>query len=52
MQRFLVREGKIGQVGRNLARVLPPLGAWTAARDLRPLEAKSFRERWQSELIP
>lgn len=27
-----------------------PLGAWTEARDLPPLPAKSFRELWQREL--
>lgn len=50
LQRFLVRDGKIGKVGPALARFVPPLGAWTGARDLRPLENKSFRERWRREL--
>lgn len=45
-QRSVVRQGKIGKLGR-LASALPPLGAWTEARDLRPLEQQSFREQWR-----
>ena len=37
--------------GRMFQRWLrPPLKAWTSGRDLRPLEAKSFRERWREEV--
>ena len=37
--------------GRMFQRWLqPPLQAWTSGRDLRPLEAKSFRERWREEV--
>jgi L-lactate utilization protein LutB len=25
----------------------PPLKAWTSGRDLRPIEAESFREQWR-----
>src|SRR5437870_5128988 len=46
-QRFIVRGGKIGTVGGVLTMIAPPLGAWTRARDLRPIEAKTFRERWR-----
>ena len=50
LQRFVVRGGRIGRVGATVARLAPPLGAWTAGRDLRPLEARTFRERWRDGL--
>ena len=50
LQRFIVRDGKIGRVSKMLARLAPPLGAWTGERDLRPLESRTFRERWRDEL--
>jgi len=31
-------------------RIMPPLGAWTKWRDLRPLAPQSFRELWQAGL--
>ena len=38
-------------VGRLFQRWFkPPLKAWTKGRDLRPLEGKSFRERWREEV--
>ncbi len=46
-QRAIVKEGRIGRVGRTMSRVMPPLGGWTSARDLRPLADKSFREQWR-----
>jgi hypothetical protein len=46
-QRFVVRGGKIGKVGGALTMIAPPLGAWTKARDLRPIEANTFREQWR-----
>jgi L-lactate dehydrogenase complex protein LldF len=49
-QRFIVRQGKITKASSRWASSIPPLGAWTLGRDLRPFEAKSFRERWRSEL--
>jgi L-lactate dehydrogenase complex protein LldF len=50
LQRLIVRQGKIGKLSSGLARFIPPLGAWTLGRDLRPLEATTFRERWRTEL--
>jgi L-lactate dehydrogenase complex protein LldF len=47
LQRFIVSRGRIGQVGSLLARLAPPLDSWTQARDLRPIEPKSFREQWR-----
>jgi L-lactate dehydrogenase complex protein LldF len=49
-QRSLVRDGRIGRISGGMARFAQPLGAWTSGRDLRPLEGRSFRELWQSEL--
>jgi L-lactate dehydrogenase complex protein LldF len=37
LQRVVVRDGRIGAQAGVLARLAPPLGAWTAARDARPL---------------
>jgi L-lactate dehydrogenase complex protein LldF len=50
MQRFIVEQGRIGPLKSGLARLVPPLNAWTSGRDLRPIEAQTFRERWHSEL--
>jgi L-lactate dehydrogenase complex protein LldF len=48
-QGLIVHDGKIGRV-KGLASLAPPLGAWTSGRDLRPIEARSFREIWKDEL--
>jgi len=48
LQRFIVRGGKIGRVGGFMARLAPPLAAWTKARDLLPIEEKTFREQWRN----
>ena len=50
LQRFIVRDGRIGKVDSLLTRLAPPLGAWTSARDLRPLATRTFREQWRGEL--
>jgi L-lactate dehydrogenase complex protein LldF len=49
LQRFVVHDGRIGKVAGVLSRMAPPLSAWTSARDLRPIEAKTFRRRWRDE---
>jgi len=46
-QRFVERNQRIGKVSGFVARLAPPLAAWTSARDLRPVEAKSFRQQWR-----
>ena len=46
-QGFITRGGRIGKVGGLIGRLAPPLAAWTSARDLRPIEAKSFRQQWR-----
>src|SRR5882724_3103937 len=50
LQHLIMRDGKIGRVGKFLSRVVPPLGAWTNARDLRPLAQSTFREQWRNGL--
>src|SRR3989440_3329375 len=52
LQRFVVRQNRIGKVGRFVSWVAPPLAAWTAARDLRPIEDKSFRQQWRESGNP
>jgi L-lactate dehydrogenase complex protein LldF len=49
-QGLIMREGRIGKVGATLSRLAPPLGAWTSARDLRPIAQRSFRELWRDGL--
>ena len=34
----------------RMLRILPPIGAWTKFRDLRPLAPQSFREQWRAGL--
>ncbi len=48
-QRLVVRGDRIGKVGGLVAAFAPPLAAWTSARDLRPVEAKSFRQLWREQ---
>jgi len=49
MQRFVARDGKIGKVGGLIARLIPPLGAWTASRDAPVVAPISFREMWREK---
>ncbi|HJX90140.1 MAG TPA: LutB/LldF family L-lactate oxidation iron-sulfur protein [Pyrinomonadaceae bacterium] len=44
-QELVVKNGSIG-----IVKGIPPLSAWTAGRDLRPIERESFRELWRKEL--
>jgi L-lactate dehydrogenase complex protein LldF len=44
-QGLVVKNGSIGKV-----KGIRPLSAWTAGRDLRPIEQESFRELWRKEL--
>jgi L-lactate dehydrogenase complex protein LldF len=48
-QRFVVRKGIIGRL-ETAGRLVPPLGAWTSGRDLRPIEQQTFRQRWRNDL--
>jgi len=48
LQRFAVRKGRIDNARGFISRLVPPLGAWTAGRDARPLAARSFREQWRA----
>jgi len=49
-QRLVMRDGRIGKVGATFSRLAPPLGAWTRARDMRPIAQRSFRELWRDGL--
>lgn len=50
LQSPVVREGRIGKISGVVAKLAPPLGAWTAWRDMRPLAPRSFREQWRNDL--
>ena len=50
LQPIIVRRGKIGKVAGLFSWLAPPLAAWTAARDLRPIEKRSFREQWRERI--
>ncbi len=50
MQGLVVRRKRIGKLSGAIAHLAPPLGAWTDARDLRPIEAHNFRELWRARL--
>jgi L-lactate dehydrogenase complex protein LldF len=50
LQRPMIRRGRIGKVGGMLARLAPPLSAWTNARDMRPIAKSTFREQWRAGL--
>jgi L-lactate dehydrogenase complex protein LldF len=50
MQPLIVRNGRIGKASRFASRLVPPLGAWTAWRDARPISQQTFRELWRSKL--
>jgi L-lactate dehydrogenase complex protein LldF len=50
LQRPAMRDGRIGKVSGFVARLAPPLGAWTAWRDARPIASRSFRELWRDRL--
>ena len=47
-QGLFVRDGKISD--KPTTRMFSPLAAWTSARDLRPLDSTSFRDRWKDGL--
>ena len=49
MQRAVLRGGRIGRVGGLLAKLAPPLAAWTEWRDAPPLAPRTFREQWRDE---
>ncbi|MEP6787755.1 MAG: LutB/LldF family L-lactate oxidation iron-sulfur protein [Acidobacteriota bacterium] len=50
VQKLLVRDGKIGKASGFMAKLLPPLGAWTAWRDAPAVAPRSFRELWRANL--
>lgn len=50
MQKLIVRDGKIGKTSNFIAKMVPPLGAWTAWRDAPVVAPRSFREEWKMNL--
>ena len=50
MQKFVAKDGKIGEVSNLMAKIAPPLGNWTAFRDAPVIAPKSFRDIWNDEL--
>ena len=50
MQKLVVRNGKIGKVSRLIAKLVPPLGAWTAWRDAPVVAPRTFRDEWRTTL--
>jgi L-lactate dehydrogenase complex protein LldF len=49
MQRFVVRDGRIGKANGFISKLVPPLAAWTNWRDARPIEKRSFRDEWREK---
>ncbi|MBS1792739.1 MAG: iron-sulfur cluster-binding protein [Acidobacteria bacterium] len=50
LQKFVAKGDKIGKQNGLLAKLAPPLGAWTAWRDAPTVAPRSFREIWKDEL--
>ena len=50
LQKPAVRGGRIGKVGGLVAKLAPPLAAWTEWRDAPPLAPRTFREQWRDGL--
>ena len=50
LQKLIMRDGKIGKASGLMAKLLPPLGAWTAWRDAPAVAPRSFREEWNANL--
>jgi L-lactate dehydrogenase complex protein LldF len=50
LQKLVARNGKIGKASGIMAKLAPPLGAWTVWRDAPTIASKSFREQWQEDL--
>jgi len=50
MQKLVVRQGKVGKVSGFIAKLAPPLGAWTAWRDAPIVAQRSFRDEWRMTL--
>ena len=50
-QRAAMRQGRIGKVSGWVAKVVPPLGAWTAGRDALPIAKRTFREQWREDSL-
>jgi L-lactate dehydrogenase complex protein LldF len=49
-QRAVVRQGRIGKVSGLIAKLAPPLAAWTDWREAPPVANRSFREQWSGNL--
>ena len=51
-QKLVAKQGRIGKLGALTRGLAPPLGAWTAARDLRLIAPVTFREQWRNQPVP
>ncbi len=49
-QKFLAKDGKIGEVSSLMKQLAPPLGNWSEFRDAPTIAPKSFRDIWKEEL--
>ena len=49
LQRPALRGGRVVKVSGLLAKLAPPLAAWTEWRDAPPMAPRSFREQWRSD---
>ena len=50
IQKLIVRKGKVGKISGFMAKLVPPLGAWTAWRDAPAIAQQTFREQWREKL--
>ena len=48
--RLYKMSGRLGRIFQRPMTMAGPFAAWTAERDLRPLDPVSFRDRWRNEL--
>lgn len=50
LQKFVARDGKIGEVSGVLGKIAAPVKSWTQFRDAPTIAPQSFREIWKKDL--